>query len=153
MCTDPYQQSGASFTNVQFTKQPLLELHKPELQVMKVCQDLDAGNTVVSRVKLEDESVEFESLLKFFVVSTMALTGLIAATPALAAEPSVQDEVKTVEAMSTFLNEHLGDMSDPDGGTPEEQAHREYIRKGYHKRIEDIKKRLVTRRGQPGWWV
>lgn len=153
MYTDPYQQSGASFTQVQFTKRPLLELHKAELQVMKVCQELDAGNAVVSREKLEDETIEFDSLLKYFIVSTMALTGLIAATPALAGEPSVQDEVKMVEAMSTFLNEKLGDMSDPNGGTAEEQAHREEIRTGYYKRIEEIKKRLVTRRGQPGWWV
>lgn len=140
---------------MHLNKPPLLVLHKAEVHVMKVCQDVSApsGNDIVSRDKLETETIEFDSLLKYFIVSTMALTGMIAANPGVAGEASVQSEVKMVEAMATFLNERLGSMSDPSGGTAEEQARREEVRTGYLNRIEEIKKRLVTRRSQPGWWV
>ncbi|KAG6362760.1 hypothetical protein INS49_007854 [Diaporthe citri] len=117
--------SGASSTQPHRTKRPNLEMHVVDLRVMKVCRDLDAGNAVDSSPR------------------PLPWPG----------EPSVQSEVKMVEAMSTFLKEWLGDMPDPSGGTAEEQARREEVRKRYYKRIEEIKKRLVTRRNQPGWWI
>lgn len=147
--TDPYQQSGASSTQMTLNKRPLLELHEVEVNVMKVCQDMDANNAVVSRDKLEYETIEFKMLLMVFIFTAKALTARIAATPALAGElePSVQYDMKMIEAMSTFFDERMGDIPDIDGGTPEEQARRKEVRRGYQKRINEIKKQLATRRG------
>lgn len=146
--TDEYQQSGPSSTK---SKPPPLEMRKVEFQVMRACPR--PGGGLIGLEKLEADTIEFESLLKLNLISTMALTGFIAANPAMAGEPSVQSEVKMVEAMSTYLQGRLGDMPDPDGGTAEEQARREEVRTDFHNRIEEIKKRLATRRSQPGWSI
>ncbi|KAK7704070.1 hypothetical protein SLS64_008628 [Diaporthe eres] len=134
----------------QFTKRPLLELHEVEVNVMKVRQDMDANNAVVSRDKLEDESIQFKGLLILFIFSTMKLTGLLASNPASASDPKVQSEVKLMEAMATFLDERVGLMPHIYDGTPEEQARRYKVCMGYQKKIDEIKKRLATKRDQPG---
>lgn len=106
MYTDAYQQFRANSS-----KPPPVEFHKVELQVVKVYKDTNTG--VITREKLEDETIEFDRLLGHFLMNIKKLTSIIAETPALAGEPSVQSQVQDVEAMSVFLDKTIGDMAKP----------------------------------------
>lgn len=111
----------------------------------------------MSPSELKDEERELTSILRICIKNTLALTRALTSYPKMIDNPSVQDDMRMVEAMSGFFFVRLSESPECSVVTSAEEELHDTVKTRYideikamGEQLEQIWRQKLKEAGQPG---